>query len=287
MEKGIYTALITPLKNNGQIDYIALKNLLQYQANSLVAGIVVLGSTAEEKLLSKKEKINIINYAKKYAQNKQIIIGINEISIKNAKNAILAYNKFNPSAYLISPPCYLKLNQTEIENFYSSIAKVSTAPIIIYNIPSRTGSTIQPKTIIKLSKNKKIVALKDALCDQKSAEQIKLHAKPTFLCFCGNDNVFTSNTKIYSDGAICVASNLLPNLICSYHANRLPAKLKHQIINFTNALCKMPNPAGIKFIMSHFGLSNNVLREPLLPITHKNRQTEHIMQNIMSFVLKK
>ena len=170
--KGIYTALITPFKQNGKVDYANFVWLINYQNESSVDGIVLFGSTGEEKMLTTCEKIKLLRIACDVVKNKEIYVGISEINTKNAIFEIKKYENFNINGFLISPPFYVKPNQEQIYKFYSEIAKSTDKNICLYNIPSRTGAFISVSTVLKLAENNNIVALKDATGDLNYAKEI-------------------------------------------------------------------------------------------------------------------
>ena len=270
--RGIYTALITPFNKSRKIDYSALKMLLLKQNNSKVTGIVVLGSTAEEKLLSEREKHNIVKLAQKTLNNKQIYVGINEISAKNAISAIKKYNKYKLNGYLVSPPPYLKLNQQEIINFYSKIAESTQKDICIYNIPSRTGTKIEAKTISVLSKLKNITATKDAVGDIEFTKTLVGMVDENFSILCGNDSQYIDMCKLGCHGSISVISNLYPNLFCEgLFQNQ---KIQHKYNSIINFLASNSNPTGIKYLLAEKGIIENILREPLSPINISINKSE-------------
>jgi len=259
----IYTALITPFQANGKIDYVALKHLLSMQAKSKVTGVVILGSTGEEKLLSKKEKLSITKLATKMLKTKEVYVGINEISIKDAQKSIKTYSKYHITGYLLSPPPYLKLTQREIINFYSKVAKTSTKNICIYNIPSRTGTKISAKTIANLAKIKNITAVKDATGDLSFTKELLKVSNGRLSILCGNDGQYQEMCKFGCHGAVCVIGNLYPNLFCS--SNLSSKKIQQNFASTISMLSHGPNPATIKYLLSQKGYIHSTLREPLLP----------------------
>ena len=261
--KGIYTALITPYTKSGKIDYASLNYLLSLQNNSAVTGVVLFGSTGEEKLITPHEKLSILKAATKILKNKQIYVGVNEFSIDSAKRAIKELSVPQINGYLISPPAYIKLSQTEVINFYSQIADCTDKDICIYNIPSRTGTMISVETVLQLSKISNITAIKDATGDLQYTKSLIKQLPTSFSMLCGNDNLYIDMKKLGCSGAVCVIGNLYPNLFCSQiESNK---KLQQQYIPTIQYLSARANPAGIKFLLSKYLHTNNILRSPLLP----------------------
>ena len=279
--QGIFTALITPFAKSGKIDYQSLTKLMNEQANSQITGIVLFGSTAEEKLLTKSEKQNILQMALKILAQKQIYIGINQISSKAAQKEIKQYNQFAISGFLISPPPYLKLNSTEVVNFFTQVAKSTQKNICIYNVPTRTGTNITISALERLSKIPNITSIKDATGNISFAKQVKTKISNINL-LCGNDNLYFKMKKLGASGAVCVIGNLFPNLFSNIDSkNGKNIWREHsELIKFVS---QNQNPSAIKAIMS---LCKNItykLRDPLSANQQLSSKAIHILSNLQKF----
>lgn len=279
--QGVFTALITPFTKSGKIDYANLTKLMHEQSASQIAGVVLFGSTAEEKLLTKTEKQNILQLALRTLTSKQIYVGINQISAKAAKKEINHYNNFEISGFLISPPPYLKLSSTEVINFYTQIANCTQKDICIYNVPSRTGTNITISALERLSQIPNITSIKDATGNLAYAKQVKTKI-PNINLLCGNDNLFFKHNKLGASGAVCVIGNLLPNLFSDINSkNGKNIWRKHiELIKFVS---QNQNPSAIKAIMSKSKNITYKLRAPLMANQELSQKAIQILSHLQNF----
>lgn len=267
--KGIYTALLTPFYQN-ELDLPAFKNLLQRQKEAKVDGVVLLSTTSEASTLTKKECITLLSTAKK-EYDQDIIIGISQNSIENVLEKMKLYNEFEPIAYLICSPFYNKMTQNGLINFYETIAHFSKYPLILYNVPSRTGYDIPLECIEKLAKNKKIIGIKNASNSLSYSLQLDRFHSQEFKIFSGNDDNFIENIAMHHDGIISVLSNLIPSFLKDlYETSKKDfekAKMKFNLLSpLFNFLSLEINPVPIKALMSYFKLMQNECRTPLSPL---------------------
>lgn len=275
---GNFTALVTPFKKNEQIDFPSLENLCKNQINNFSDGIVALGSTAEATALDQYEKHKVMETITKVINNKlPIIAGVNAFTLNDAIYQCDARFLDGADALLISPPPYIKPTQNGIFNYYTKIADHSFIPIILYNIPSRTGTNINYETIIKLAKHPNIIGLKDACGDISFTQNVINNTSETnFSVLSGNDNNLLPILSLGGTGIISVFGNINPKLMhdITYlyqNKNTIEAReLYFNNLNFINSMSLESNPICVKYTLYKLGLIQNILRKPLTKISQKN-----------------
>jgi len=278
---GNFTALITPLKQNLEIDFNALKKLCDYQVNNLTDGIVALGSTAEATALNNYEKHKIMETITKTIDDKiPVIAGINAFTLQDALYQCDARFLDGATALLISPPPYIKPSQIGLIDFYTKIANHSFIPIILYNIPSRTSTKIEESTIVKLSAHPNIIGIKDASGDISTTQNTILKTKENnFSVLAGNDNHLIPILALGGSGIISVAGNIIPkimhDIVYLYTNNKTceANQLYFKYLDLINNLSLETNPICIKYLMSKLGFIKNNLRPPLTKLSKKNAKT--------------
>lgn len=267
--KGACTALITPFKN-GKIDYCALDKIIEFQIEGGISALLVSGTTGESPVLSYREHKNLIQHSVKTISGRVPLIagtGSNdtEKAIKMTKYAC----EYGADACLVVTPYYNKTSQQGIIQHYEKIAAISDKPIIVYNVPSRTGVNILPETYKKLSKIDNVCAVKEASSNLSDAAYTKSIC-PELSVFCGNDDLLLPHLAVGADGIISVMSNIFPRVsskICNLYFEGKTEEayaLYNQYLNFSRLLFCDVNPIPIKFIMSYEKLCENELRLPLI-----------------------
>ena len=210
---GCATALITPFKN-GEIDYISLENLIDFQINNGADAIVLLGTTGEASAISDGERAECISFAKRKIQKRiPLIVGTGsnntERAVRYSKNA----EELGADAVLVVTPYYNKASETGLTLHYKSIAKAVDLPIIIYNVPSRTGVNIPMKVYGALSKIDNIVGVKEASGNITYVYELLSLYSSDFDVYSGNDDMILPILTLGGKGAISVASNIVPSYI--------------------------------------------------------------------------
>lgn len=288
---GNYTALITPFKTNKQIDFNSLNRLVDFQIQNKTNGIVALGSTAEASMLTNLEKHlimqNIINQTNKKIP---VIAGINAFSLIDAIEQSRARFIDGADALLVSPPPYIKPTDNGLINYFSKIADQSYIPIILYNIPSRTGVNISEQIVEKLSTHNNIIGIKEASGNIIYAQNIFLKThNQNFSLITGNDSHIIPMLSLSSRAVISVIGNILPNLCCSFidlYSNNKQNELYNLYNQFSpliNSLSLETNPVPIKYYMSKLNMIKEVYREPLCKMTLKNK---YKINQIINTILK-
>ena len=269
MNLEVCTALVTPFTNNNKIDYVGLKNLLDHQIKANVKAILILGTTGESPTISLKERAEIISFTKKHLPSDTLLIvgaGANDTqkSLSLCKQAAL----LGADAVLIVTPYYNKCTQKGAYLHYKYLNDNINIPIIIYNVPSRTGFNLSIDTLCKLSKLKNIVGLKEANTD--IGHVLSVFNKFNKSIYCGNDDLNFIFKKLKANGTISVTSNAYPNLVKTIWENdERDLTLQNTLFEFNKLMFAETNPIPIKYTLSKLGLIKNNLRLPLTKLSTK------------------
>lgn len=281
MLNGVITALVTPMKSDGAIDFVALDNLVEMQILNGVNGLVVLGSTGESMSLSATEKLEILNrvISKNNARVK-IIAGISNANTNDAIDMAKKLNEVNGIDYVMAlTPYYVKPTQNGLYNHFVEIAKVSKFPVILYNVPSRTGCDLQDDTTLSLAhEHKNIVGLKDATGDIARACYLVKHRPDGFMLFSGDDATSLAFMLCGGDGVISVVSNLVPKQMsemCEYAITgdkSVAIRVNNSIMELHTEMFIEANPIPIKWALYNNGIiSTPSLRLPLTTLSVTNQ----------------
>ena len=286
--KGCGTALVTPFTKNN-INYNSLQKIIEFQISEHINSIIILGTTGEASTMSDFEKYNVIKFSINIINKKvPIIVGTGSNSTKKAIENSLQAKELGADALLIVTPYYNKTTQNGIIKHYTKIANSCNLPIIIYNIPSRTGLNIEPKTCFELSKIPNIVAIKEASSNISQIIKIKNLCKDELQIYSGNDDQILPILSIGGIGAISVISNILPNTISTMINNYLEHKNFDDCINtqinlipLINELFSETNPIPIKEALNILGYNVGNPRLPLLPLSQKHKiKLKKLLYNI-------
>lgn len=274
--KGVGTAIATPFDEYDNINFDEFKKLVEFQIENGVNAIIVCGTTGEASTMSQEEKQELIKYCVKVV-NKRIPI-IAGIGSNNTK-AVVENEKFaqrvGVDGLLAVTPYYNKTTQDGLIAHYKLIAENTNLPIILYNVPSRTGVNILPETYFELSKIKKIVATKEANGDVSSIIKTKYLCGDNLNIYSGNDDQILPVLSVGGIGVISVLSNIFPkytsNMINNYFNNNTQTATKMQIeaIKLINLLFKEVNPIPVKAALNIMGFNFGKPRMPLIECSEK------------------
>ncbi|MGM0639881.1 MAG: 4-hydroxy-tetrahydrodipicolinate synthase [Thermotogota bacterium] len=279
MFNGVGTALITPFKENGEIDYVKYEALLEYQINNGIDALIVLGTTGESPTISLEERTDLTKIAVEKANKKiPVIVGTGS----NDTEKILKLNelaeKDGANGLLIVTPYYNKTNQDGLVKNYEYIAGKTNLPIILYNVPSRTGVNIQTETAEKLSQIENIKAIKEASGDMSQILNTINKCSSNMKVLSGNDDQVLPLMLSGGNGVISVFSNLAPKTMKKITLNILEGKINeaknlfYKYLDLMNLMFIDVNPIPIKYAMSQIGLSNNNLRKPLFKLSKEKEE---------------
>lgn len=273
--RGLGTALITPFIEDKNIDFDALGVLVEKQIEGGVDYLVVLGTTGESATLTETEKLTVMSFVKERVNGRvPLVLGLGGNNTSKVCEALMSTDLSGYDAILSVCPYYNKPTQDGLFAHFSEIAQVSPLPIILYNVPGRTGVNIQPETVIRLYDKypQKIIGIKEA---SGNIEQIKhLIAlrdedvkRQYLLVISGDDAIAHLLIKEGANGLISVASNAFPADFREIVYNKYDkaAELQEHYQRLIYLLFKEGNPAGIKTVLNIQGLINNTLRLPLVP----------------------
>lgn len=272
---GLGTALVTPFDSQGKVDFAALDRLLDIQLQGAVDYLVVLGTTGEAATLTNNERARVREHIIRYVAGRlPLVLGLGGNAtaaviqeINDLRDELTQYF----AAILSVCPYYNKPNQAGLYAHFCAIAEASPIPVILYNVPGRTGVNLLPETVIRIweANPDKIVAIKEASgkVDQiKHLITLREYHKGAFLILSGDDSITVQLMRAGADGLISVLSNALPEearLLVYEPTGRQQSKL-----SLTNHLLFAEgNPAGIKTVLHEMGLIENILRLPLVPCT--------------------
>ncbi len=282
--EGAATALITPLTENG-IDYELFGKLIDWQIEKGIDALVVCGTTGEASTLSDDEHRDAIAFASKRAAGRvPIIAGTGSNDTAYAIWLTQQAAEAGADAALVVTPYYNKATQNGLVKMFTSIADASEIPIILYNVPSRTGCNILPATAAKLADHPNIVAIKEASGNISQIAELAHLVGDKMDIYSGNDDQITPILSLGGKGVISVLSNPMPRAtskIChdffeGRHTESVKAQL--ELLPFINALFSEVNPIPVKCAMSHMGFCTNELR---LPLTEMESDHEEKLVAIM------
>ncbi len=279
---GIATALTTSMFEDGSLDIASYEKLIQFQIDKKVNALVVAGTTGEGSTLTINEKLTLLQSALKIRADKKdcpIILGTGSNNTATTIEHTRLAKENGADAVLLVTPYYNKTSQQGLIEHYKAIANEVDIPIILYNVPSRTGMTIQPETIAKLAKIKNIVALKDATGDMNYLENVKrlLGDNSDFAIYSGDDSSFLNFLVNGGDGVISVVTNCLPtSFIRIYNllneGNIKDARrLQHGLNPFIRSLFADVSPSPIKAVLKELGYGGEYFRLPLVATSDEIR----------------
>ena len=282
--QGVATAIVTPMNENG-VDYDAFGRLIDWQIEQGINGLVVAGTTGEGSTLSDEEHREVLAYAVKRINGRvPCIAGTGSNDTAYAIELTKYACSIGCDAMLVVTPYYNKATQKGLVKMFNAIADASTKPIIVYNIPSRTGVNIEPATFVELAKHPRIVAIKEA-----SGNLSKMVEEFAFLdgsldIYSGNDDQIVPTLSMGGKGVISVLSNIMPKetvAMCdAFFAGDVAtaAKMQCKYLPLIQALFCEVNPIPVKAALAAMGRMEGVIR---LPLTEMEEDHQEKMVSIM------
>ncbi len=276
---GAATAIITPMNTQG-VDYEAFGRLLDWQITEGIDAIVVTGTTGEAATLSDDEHKEVIRFAvERVAGRVPVIAGTGSNDTAYAIELTKYACEIGADAVLVCTPYYNKATQNGLIASFTAIADVSTKPVILYNVPSRTGCNLLPATVAKLAEHPRIVGIKEASGNISQVAQVAKLAGDKLDIYSGNDDQIVPVMSLGGKGVISVLSNLLPaetSAMCHKYFNGDTAgslQLQLDYLDLVDALFCEVNPIPVKAAMARMGYGENVLRLPLTPMETAHEQS--------------
>ncbi|MCF0172967.1 MAG: 4-hydroxy-tetrahydrodipicolinate synthase [Bacteroidales bacterium] len=304
--KGCGTALVTPFRNE-EVDYPAFENLVKLQVASGVHFLVPLGTTGETPCLTDDERIRLLEIAKSHAGNRPVMVGVGTNSLVTTRKNIDVLAPYGPDAFLVVTPYYNKPSQDGLYTYFKAVADYAPAPVVLYNVPGRTGVNISAETTLRLAEHPNIIAVKEASGNMTQIMEI-LRNKPAnfqlkeasgnyaqisriiasapegFAVLSGNDDETLSLMATGAAGVVSVASNIVPREMVALTEAMLAEDLTtaraihHKLFNLFKNCFVESNPIPAKAALSLMGYIANELRLPMVPATEP---TMELMRNTL------
>jgi len=272
---GTGVAIITPFRNDGSVDFKSLGKLLEHIIKGGIDYVVVLGTTGESVTLSKDEKKAVVNFVIEAVSSRiPIVVGIGGNNTQEILDS-LNYNDFNNiDAILSVSPYYNKPSQQGIYEHFKTIAGISPVPVILYNVPGRTGSNMTGETTVRLANDfGNIVAIKEASGNMAQIMHILKNKPADFLVISGDDLITLPMMSMGAVGAISVIANAFPAEFTqmvnfALYGNFVKAAtLQFKLLDMMNAIFEEGSPSGVKATLEILKVSPNNLRLPLVPVS--------------------
>ncbi|HAR6016822.1 TPA: 4-hydroxy-tetrahydrodipicolinate synthase [Staphylococcus pseudintermedius] len=272
--EGTGVALITPF-SNGEVDYEAIKRQVHFLIDNHIQSIVVNGTTAENPTLTDEEKDRILTTViEENAQRVPIIVGTGTNNTQKSIEASLRAKALGADAIMLITPYYLKTSQRGLVAHFEAIANATELPVVLYNVPSRTNLTIEVDTVVRLSENPYIVALKDATNDFNYLAELQQRLDTDkFALYSGNDDNIVSYYEQGGHGVISVVANVIPNEFQQIYTNVKDRVARFEpIATLLDAMSVDINPIPIKYLAALEGFGQYEVRLPLVPLNNEEQQ---------------
>ena len=274
---GTGVALVTPFNTDGSIDFEGLRRLINTQIDGGVEYLVSLGTTGEAATLSKEEKDAVWKITKETAAGRlPLVAGIGGNNTAEVIEALESFDTDGYDAILSVSPYYSRPTQEGIYQHYKAVAEVSSLPVILYNVPARTGSNMTAETTLRLAHDfENVIGVKEAGGNFDQFNKILEQKPEDFLFISGDDSVSLPLIAMGAVGIISVVANAIPtqfsNMIrlCLEGNFEEGRKLHYQVLEFTSSIFLEGNPCGVKEALQHLGVCSNNLRLPIVPVSTK------------------
>jgi 4-hydroxy-tetrahydrodipicolinate synthase len=275
---GTGVAIVTPFKKNAEVDLDSLGKLIDFIIDNGVEYIVSLGTTGETPTLSKKEQVEIVDFTSEKINGRvPLVLGIGGNNTSAIIDHFADFKLENITAILSSSPNYNKPSQEGIFQHYKAISQQSPLPVILYNVPGRTGSNITAETTLRLANEcENVQGIKEASGNMVQCMHILKNKPGDFLFVSGDDHISLPLVACGSKGVISVVANAFPKDFSEMIRLALKndfenaQKLHYKLLPAYDLLFIENNPAGVKSFLSELKLLENVLRLPLVPLSEPN-----------------
>ena len=271
---GVATALVTPMNLDGSVDYKSLDKLVDWQIKEGVSALVACGTTGEASTLTDEEHRNVIRHVVEKADKRvPVIAGTGSNDLEYALSLTKYACEAGADAVLTVTPYYNKATQAGLVQMYTKLAEESTAPVILYNVPSRTGVNIAPSTYKALADHKNIIAIKEANGDISKIVETMSYVNDKLDLYSGNDDQIVPLMSLGGKGVISVVSNILPaktSLLvkkCLDGDYKGAAQIQYELHAVIDSLFSEVNPIPVKAATAKMGYGTNTLRLPLTPMS--------------------
>lgn len=276
--KGVGSAVPTPFDENG-VNISEFRKFLQFQIDNNVDALIVCGTTGESSTMTRDEKIIAINCALEVANEKiPVIVGTGSNNTREAIEMSKIVERLGADGILVVTPYYNKTTQRGLIAHYKAIAESVSLPIILYNVPSRTGVNIEPKTCLELSKIDNIIAIKEASGNISQVAQISNLCGDNLYIYSGNDDQIVPICSLGGMGVISVLSNIKPKFVHDMVYDFLDGnidkarKMQLNVLPLINSLFSEVNPIPVKYALNELGFNFGVPRLPLVEFSDNNKK---------------
>lgn len=279
MIKGSIVALVTPMTETGAVDYLGLEQLIAFHLKEQTDGLLVLGTTGESPTLSEEEEEEIVRFTVEKVNGRiPVIAGAGSNATAKTVKKVQRFAELGADQLLVITPYYNKTSDVGLLAHFKAIADASSLPIILYNVPSRTGMTISLPVLTELAKHPRIIGIKEASGDMSYTMEVAQLIDESFALYSGNDDLILPILSIGGIGVISVWANIQPKvvheLVHDYLNRNSPSAKEKQLTHLAliNALFRETNPIPVKAAMNHLGLPAGPLRLPLIELGEEKKQ---------------
>ena len=277
---GAGVALVTPMNADGSVNFEKMRELIEFQLANDTDALIICGTTGEATTISDADQIECVRFAKEVAAGRvPVIAGAGSNDTAHCIELAVACEKAGADAVLLVTPYYNKATQKGLILHYTAIAESINIPIILYNVPGRTGCNLAPKTVYELSKVKNIVAVKEASGNLSQVAEIAALVDPDFDIYSGNDDQILPILSLGGKGVISVLSNVAPkqthDMVVKFMEGNLQESIKLQLdaIELISALFCEVNPIPVKTALNLMGYEVGTCKLPLCDMEPKNLET--------------
>lgn len=271
---GLGVAMVTPFTNNGGVDYPALQRLTNHLVENGTSYLVVHGTTGESVVLDESEKSATLEFILENNNNKlPVVLGVGGNDTADIVRTLDTTDLSGVNAILSVAPYYNKPTQEGLYQHFMKVADASPVPVILYNVPGRTGRNMREETTLRLANHKNIIAIKEASGSFNQIMSIIQHAPADFKLICGDDAIALPAISMGAIGVISVVGNAYPKQFSQMVAFGLKGDLKaankihYSLLDLIQHLFIESNPSGIKEVLRLLKISGNYTRLPLVPVS--------------------
>lgn len=268
--EGSIVALVTPFNADGTVNYEALGELIEFHIKNHTDALCILGTTGEASTLEFSEEEEIVKYSVKKANKRiKLIFGSGSNCTKTAVDYSVKYGNLGADALLVITPYYNKTNESGMIKHFTAVADAAPCPIIMYNVPGRTGCSISVHAVEVLSKHPNIIGIKEASGDLTYAGKIARYLNDNFRMYSGNDDIVVPLLSLGASGVISVWANIMPqtvhDMVFDFLNGDIVKARKTQLkyLDLIHNLFTETNPIPIKRAMNYLGFNVGPLRAPL------------------------
>lgn len=263
--------MVTPFNQQGMVDFPALQRLVELQQEQGCGFLVILGTTGETPTLSADERRRVVDFVLEVnAGRLPVVVGVTGNDTRELCERIATWTDEGISGFLVASPAYNKPQQAGLIKHFEAVADAAPRPVMLYNVPARTGSNMTAETTLVLAKHPNILGIKEASGDLTQIARILADRPEQFGVWSGDDALALSTIAMGGDGVISVAGNVLPERMSvmvqqAMFGQTNEAKITHLAMTaFLELLFKEGNPAGVKAAMEHLNLCSSIVRLPLV-----------------------